>query len=383
MRSSRRRAARSTAPPALDRTNYFETLPSHQLELALWLEADRMGTLLDALTQENLDNQRDVVKNEKRRQLRQPPLRQLDREAPRPPVSRQSHPYHHPTIGSMEDLDARLAGRRARVLRHLLRPQQRDPLGRRATASTTRSWPGPRSTSARSPPTPRSRRCPTCRCPRSSGEERRETVEDRVPLARLYIGFRAPVVRGHAPRRARARLPAADRRPESRLHKRLVRDERHRAGRRAGTWGFVGGASACLGVATVKPGVDGRAGRGGLLRGARAELATEVPAEDELARAKALTEADELGSLARVEERADRLAEYAGLFDDPDMINTLLPRYLAVTAEQIRDAAREMFRADNRVILTYVPGLGRVRARARRRRSGRRRGGRHEHRRRA
>ncbi|HEX9044094.1 MAG TPA: insulinase family protein, partial [Candidatus Limnocylindrales bacterium] len=50
----------------LDRTNYFETLPAHQLELALWLEADRMATLLDALNQENLDNQREVVKNEKR-----------------------------------------------------------------------------------------------------------------------------------------------------------------------------------------------------------------------------------------------------------------------------------------------------------------------------
>jgi zinc protease len=50
----------------LDRTNYFETLPSHQLDLALWLEADRMATLLDALSQENLDNQREVVKNEKR-----------------------------------------------------------------------------------------------------------------------------------------------------------------------------------------------------------------------------------------------------------------------------------------------------------------------------
>ena len=50
----------------LDRTNYYETLPSNQLELALWLEADRMGTLLDALSQDNLDNQREVVKNEKR-----------------------------------------------------------------------------------------------------------------------------------------------------------------------------------------------------------------------------------------------------------------------------------------------------------------------------
>src|SRR5665811_750616 len=50
----------------LDWTNYYETMPSHQLELALWLEADRMGTLLDALSQANLDNQREVVKNEKR-----------------------------------------------------------------------------------------------------------------------------------------------------------------------------------------------------------------------------------------------------------------------------------------------------------------------------
>ena len=56
----------NNATTFFDRTNYFETLPSHQLELGLWLEADRMATLLDALSQENLDNQREVVKNEKR-----------------------------------------------------------------------------------------------------------------------------------------------------------------------------------------------------------------------------------------------------------------------------------------------------------------------------
>jgi hypothetical protein len=62
--------------------------------------------------------------------------------------------------------------------------------------------------------------------------------------------------------------------------------------------------------------------------------------------------------LARVEERADRLSMYATLCDDPGLINTLLPRYLSVTAEQIRDAARDVFRADNRVVLTYVPQAG-------------------------
>src|SRR5688572_23866228 len=89
----------------LDRTNYFETVPSHQLELALWLEADRMGTLLEALSQENLDNQREVVKNEKRWSYDNRPYGTWSEKLQAhlfPP----EHPYHHTTIGSMEDLDA-------------------------------------------------------------------------------------------------------------------------------------------------------------------------------------------------------------------------------------------------------------------------------------
>jgi len=89
----------------LDRTNYFETLPSNQLELALWLEADRMATLLDALSQENLDNQREVVKNEKRWSYDNRPYGSWYEKIQGhlyPP----EHPYHHTTIGSMEDLDA-------------------------------------------------------------------------------------------------------------------------------------------------------------------------------------------------------------------------------------------------------------------------------------
>ena len=88
-----------------DRTNYFETLPSNALELALWLESDRMGFLLPALTQAKLDNQRDVVKNERRQRVDNVPYGQaaekLD-EALYPP----EHPYHHSVIGSMADLSA-------------------------------------------------------------------------------------------------------------------------------------------------------------------------------------------------------------------------------------------------------------------------------------
>src|SRR3954463_8519069 len=89
----------------LDRTNYFETMPSHQLELAIWLEADRMGTLLEALSQENLDNQREVVKNEKRWSYDNRPYGSWN-EKLLGHLFPEEHPYHHPTIGSMEDLDA-------------------------------------------------------------------------------------------------------------------------------------------------------------------------------------------------------------------------------------------------------------------------------------
>jgi zinc protease len=88
-----------------DRTNYFETLPSNGLELALWLESDRMGFLLPALTQAKLDNQRDVVKNERRQSVDNVPYgqsREKMLEAMYPP----GHPYHHSTIGSMADLSA-------------------------------------------------------------------------------------------------------------------------------------------------------------------------------------------------------------------------------------------------------------------------------------
>ena len=92
----------------LDRTNYFETMPSHQLELALWLEADRMATLLDALSQENLDNQREVVKNEKRWSYDNRPYGIVPREAPGAPV---------PGGASVPPLDDRLDGRPRRCAR--------------------------------------------------------------------------------------------------------------------------------------------------------------------------------------------------------------------------------------------------------------------------
>ena len=92
----------STTP---DRTNYWEDVPSNYLELALWLEADRMGFLLEALDQQRFDVQRDVVKNERRQSYENRPYgtaywRLQEALYPLP------HPYHWMTIGSQEDLDA-------------------------------------------------------------------------------------------------------------------------------------------------------------------------------------------------------------------------------------------------------------------------------------
>ena len=89
---------------SLDRTNYFQTVPTPALELTLWLESDRMGHLLGAVTQEALDAERGIVKNEKRQREGQPyglvGSRMLAALFP------QGHPYHHPTIGSVADLEA-------------------------------------------------------------------------------------------------------------------------------------------------------------------------------------------------------------------------------------------------------------------------------------
>src|SRR4051794_20368701 len=97
--------ARINGSTSTDRTNYFETLPSNALELALWLESDRMGFLLPALTQAKLDNQRDVVKNERRQRVDNVPYGQ-SMEKMLEALYPEDHPYHHSVIGSMADLSA-------------------------------------------------------------------------------------------------------------------------------------------------------------------------------------------------------------------------------------------------------------------------------------
>ena len=94
---------------SFERTNYFETMPTHQLELALWLEADRMGSLLAALDDESMENQRDVVKNERRQRYDNVPYGTAFEKLTALAYP-ERHPYHHTPIGSMADLDAATLG---------------------------------------------------------------------------------------------------------------------------------------------------------------------------------------------------------------------------------------------------------------------------------
>ena len=336
----------------LDRTNYYETMPSHQLELALWLEADRMATLLDALSQENLDNQREVVKNEKRWSYDNRPYGSWQ-EKLQGHLFPAAHPYHHPTIGSMDDLDAASLEDVSDFFRTYYAPNNAvlsvvGDVETDAVRAAAERYFGAIQPNLDIPP------LGDLALPRILGREIRETVYDRVPLPRIHVGFRAPAF-------GDPRLDALDMAGQilaggkgSRLNRRLVREDRIAQDVTMFTLPFIGGASISAGWATVRPGVSVDRVEAALHEELK-RLATELVSDDELARAKALTEADELGSLQRVEERADRLSMYATLFDDPGLIDRMLPRYLSVTAETIRDVAAAVFRPDNRLVLTYLP----------------------------
>src|SRR5919197_3780833 len=237
-----------------DRTNYFETMPSHQLALALWLEADRMGTLLDALSQENLDNQREVVKNEKRWSYDNRPYGSWNEKIQAnlfPP----EHPYHHNTIGSMEDLDSASLEDVQQFFRTYYTPNNAvlTVVGD-AEHDQVRRWVD--RYFGRIPANPDIPPVPDMSLPPVIGEEKRGVVYDRIPLPRVYLGFRAPVFGDR-------RLDALDLASQmlaggkgSRLHRRLVRDERIAQDVALLALGLVGGASIAVGWATVRPGVD-------------------------------------------------------------------------------------------------------------------------------
>jgi zinc protease len=333
-----------------DRTNYFETLPSHQVELGLWLEADRMATLLDALSQENLDNQRDVVKNEKRQSYDNRPYGSFY-EKLMAAVFPLGHPYHHTPIGSMEDLDAASLEDVTAFFRTFYVPNNAvltvaGDVEEAAIFDAAERLFGPIA------PNPH---LPTFRLPPSSAAEgSREVVPDDVPLERVHVGYRSPAfgTREFDALEVATHILAGGR--GSRLYRRLVRNEQVAQDVALFALPLVAGSSIAAGWVTARP--ESHSATVEAILDEELERMTREPVtDDELARAHALVESAEYGALSRMDEVADRLSMYATYFDSPELVNEQLGRYLAVDTEAIRSACARIFDRDARAVITYVP----------------------------
>jgi predicted Zn-dependent peptidase len=336
----------------LDRTNYFETIPSHELELALWLESDRLSSLLSAMTQEKLDNQREVVKNERRFSVDNQPYGTWD-EKLQELVYPESHPYHHSTIGSMADLDAASLADVSDFFASYYAPNNAvltiagdfDPP---AALALVEKYFGPIQPNPAIPPGPSAEIDPII------GAEVREIVPDRVPLPRVYASYRMPTFGTDGFDALEVAVDVLGTGRASRLYRTLVREQQLAQDVTVFAFPFVGGATMFTMWATARPGIGHEALEAALFAEID-RLAVEGPSDDELERVRNLHAANVESSLERIGERADRLSMYACLFDQPERVNSEVSRYLAVDAARVRDAMAASIRPDNRVVLTYLP----------------------------
>jgi predicted Zn-dependent peptidase len=335
-----------------ERTNYFETMPAHQLELALWLEADRMGSLLVALDQKNLDNQRDVVKNERRQRYDNVPYGTAF-EKIFALVYPEGHPYHHMPIGSMEDLEAASLEDARAFFRTYYAPNNAvlsvvgdiDP-------EETLAWIEKYFGSIQAydgKPEPRDGSLPD-----TIGGQLREVVEEKVPARALMAAYRLPEDGTRACDAADVALTIIGGGESSRLYNRLVRRDRTAVTAGFGLLRLAGAPSlAWLDVKTsgdvevpvIEAAVDEELAR----------FAEEGPTTEEMERAQAQLEREWLDRLGTVAGRADELCRFAVQFGDPKLAFTAVGRVLDVTAEEVREVAAARLRPDNRAVLVYEP----------------------------
>jgi predicted Zn-dependent peptidase len=337
----------------LDRTNYYETVPSNQLALALWLEADRMARLLPAMTQEKLDTQRDVVKNERRWSVDNQPYGDWWERLPAlcyPP----SHPFHHSLIGSFEDLDAASLDDVREFFATWYVPDNAvlticgdfEPAeARRLVAELF----GPIPRGGERPALP-----PMAVAGDFGAAPPRAVVPDTVPAARVMVAVHVPPAGTPGAYAANLLATVLGVRSASRLNRALVREQQVAAEVSAFTFDLAKGSDLLVCDATGHPGIDGAA-----LEAATHAVLDRVQAEgvtaDEVARALALVETGYAESLQSVGHRADVLSRYATYFGDPGRINTMLASYRAVTAADVTALAASALAPSRRVVLRYEP----------------------------
>ncbi|HEY0698893.1 MAG TPA: pitrilysin family protein [Micromonospora sp.] len=336
-----------------DRTNYFDTLPAEHLELALWLEADRMGGLVPALTQETLDNQREVVKNERRQRYENAPygdawLRML------PLLYPPGHPYHHPTIGSMADLNAADLATFQQFHATYYAPNNAvlsvagDTSADEVFTLAERYF--GRLAPREVPPAPDGRTVP------ATGVPARETVVADVPAPRLYLAHRTEPfgTRGYDVVTVLATVLGSGR--GSRLYQRLADGARLAQPENIGAYGvdLAHGPAPLIVTATARPGVSIEELAAGV-RDVLDELADGGVTGAELDRARALLTTAWWRYLSTVDGRADTLARYTTFFGDPTRAGERLASWLAVSADQLAEQAARMARDEELATLIYLP----------------------------
>ena len=334
-----------------DRTNYTTDAASNGLELALYLDADRMASLLDAMSPESVDGQRDVVKNERRQSYENRPYGlafSVLGQTLYPP----GHPYHWPTIGSMDDLSAASYDDVVDFFQTYYTPNNASLVvaGDIDLAEARRlveEWYGAIPSGPEPPPHPIAQ-------PRLDGETRL-VMEDAVQLPRLYLAWHsAPLYApADAPLAALGSLLAGGK--NSRLYKRLVYDLEIAQEVFAFQDGNRLGGSFNI-VATARPGVD----LDRIEAEIEAEIArvkAEVPEPRELQRIVNGVESSFLGALETVDGfrgKADQLNAYLYYTGTPDYFEEDLARFRALAPRDLTDAAMT-YLTDDRIALSIVP----------------------------
>ena len=337
-----------------DRTNYFEQLPSNQLELALWLEADRMGTLLDAMDKTKLDNQREVVKNERRQSIDNQPYASWpgNMEAALFP---EGHPYHHDVIGSMADLSAASMTDVENFFKTYYAPNNAVLVGA-GDIDVPQAKQLVRKHFGAIPRGPKVPPLANMKVPSTIGREQRLVVVDsQIPAPAVYVGYRAPAAKdSRAPVVALLGDVIGSGR-SSRLYDALVRRQQIATSVGGFNFGLADGADMLVFTATGKPGSSPDS----LERALLAELAgTSSFTQSELDRARAAERFQFVNGLQTTGGfggRADRLAEGWTYFQDPNHVNKVLGHFDRVTLADLNELARERLVSTNRAILVYVP----------------------------
>ena len=336
----------------LDRTNYYETVPTHAVELPLWLERDRMAFFLPVLTDEILELQRGVVMNERKQAYENRPYGLAD-ERLHEMLFPEDHPYSlaHHRLHAGPGADH--AGGCAGILSDVLRARQRGPRLRGRPGAGAGLRPGgavlrrPAGRPRAGAPPRRARAAPAPRVPR-------ETMEDDVSFPRVFQAFAVPGY-GHddwVPLDVLAYLLADG--DSSRLQRALVRDGR--LAQDADTYLYPTALCGLFGlVATARSEVEPEALEE-TIRRVLDDVARDGVTDDEVTGAVRRARRDHASEMAMVEERADALAYAATVLGDADALNRVMAAYERVTPDDVRRVAAQYVTADRSATLVVVPG---------------------------